>query len=44
MTSEKANSAWFVDEFGAVLPAVLLVLAVFFWKKGNSEFGSTKTQ
>lgn len=38
MTAVKANSAWFVDEFGAVVPAVLLVLAVFFWKKRNSEF------
>ena len=44
ITSEKANSAWFIDEFGAVVPAVLLVLAIFFWKKGNNEFGATKTQ
>jgi len=43
MTSAKANSAWFLDEFGAVVPAILLVLAVFYWRKGNSEFGAAKT-
>ena len=44
MTAVKANSAWFVDEFGAVVPAVLLVLAVFFWKKGNSEIQPESTR
>jgi membrane protease YdiL (CAAX protease family) len=43
MTSAKANSAWFLDEFGAVMPAILLVLAVFYWRKGNSEFDAAKT-
>jgi len=42
MTSEKANSAWFLDEFGAVVPFVLLVLAVFYWRKGVTEFGAVK--
>tara|TARA_Y100000780_G_scaffold33518_1_gene27288 strand:+ start:222 stop:410 length:189 start_codon:yes stop_codon:yes gene_type:complete len=40
MTSAKANSAWFLDEFGIVVPTILTVLAIFYWKKGNSEFSS----
>ena len=43
MTSEQANSAWFLDEFGAVLPAIILVLAVIYWRKGNSEFQPEST-
>lgn len=43
MTSAKDNSAWFLGEFGAVVPAVLLVLAVFYWRKGSSEFGTART-
>lgn len=39
MTETNANSAWFVDEFGAVIPAILVVLAIVYWKKGRSEFG-----
>lgn len=39
MTSVNANSAWFLDEFGAVLPVIVFVLAVIYWRKGNREFG-----
>ncbi|MFT5142495.1 MAG: membrane protease YdiL (CAAX protease family) [Rhodothermales bacterium] len=42
MTSAKANSAWFLDEFGAAVPAVLVALAFFYWRKGRREFGAAK--
>lgn len=43
ITSGKDNSAWFLGEFGAVVPAILLVLAAFYWRKGISEFATAKT-
>jgi membrane protease YdiL (CAAX protease family) len=33
MTETNANSSWFVDEFGAVVPAILVVLATVYWRK-----------
>jgi len=44
MTTMEDNSAWFVDEFGIAVPAVLLVLAVFFWKKGSNGFQPESTR
>ena len=42
MTSTNSQSVWFVDEFGAVLPAVLLVFAIYYWIKGHREFGAAR--
>ena len=44
MTSEHSNSAWFLGEFGVVVPGILVVLAIFYWRKGNTEFGDPGTQ
>jgi membrane protease YdiL (CAAX protease family) len=33
MTSDKANTAWFTDEFGAVTPTVTVLLAIYFWSR-----------
>ena len=33
------NSAWYIDEFGIVVPVVALVVAIFFWTKAKKEFG-----
>jgi len=44
MTSEQSNSAWFLGEFGIVVPGILVGLAIFYWRKGYCEFGATKTQ
>ena len=41
MTLEKANSDWFLDEFGVAVPIVLTVFAIYYWRKGNREFGRT---
>ena len=43
MTEANIRSAWFLDEFGAVLPAILLPIAIYYWRRGRSEFGVTKT-
>lgn len=39
ITLENENSVWFLDEFGIVLAVVTFVFAIYFWKKGRSEFG-----
>ncbi|MEJ8567903.1 CPBP family intramembrane glutamic endopeptidase [Elongatibacter sediminis] len=38
LTAETANSAWFLDEFGLVLPLVTGGFAVYFWRKGVRAF------
>jgi len=38
LTLEHENSAWFMDEFGAVPALVAFTIAIIFWKKGRSEF------
>jgi CAAX protease family protein len=43
MTATTPESAWFLGEFGAAVPATLLVLAAVYWKKGNREFGTAHT-
>ena len=39
LTVENESSAWYVNEFGAVPALVAFAFAVFFWRKGRSEFG-----
>ena len=39
ITAENSQSNWYVDEFGLILPLVVLFAAVYFWKKGSTEFG-----
>ncbi len=38
MTLGNANSAWFLDEFGLVVPSVLVVIAVYYGRRGSREF------
>lgn len=33
MTSNTGKTAWYIDEFGCVLPITVLLLAVYFWSK-----------
>jgi membrane protease YdiL (CAAX protease family) len=33
LTSDKGKTAWFVDEFGIVLPLVMLGFAIYFWRR-----------
>lgn len=38
LTIVDQNSAWYVDEFGVVVPVVALFVATFFWRKAKKEF------
>lgn len=44
LTIGNESSAWYMDEFGAVPALVAFIFAIFFWKKGKSEFGDLKTK
>jgi membrane protease YdiL (CAAX protease family) len=33
LTRNTGRTAWFIDEFGAVLPLVVLVFAIYFWNR-----------
>lgn len=33
LTKDTGKTAWFIDEFGAVLPIVLLFFAIYFWRR-----------
>jgi len=35
LTRNTGKTAWFIDEFGAVLPLVTLVFATYFWRRRN---------
>ena len=33
LTHKSGNTAWFIDEFGVVLPIVAIAFAIFFWSR-----------
>ena len=33
LTRNTGKTAWYIDEFGAVLPAVIVVFAIYFWRR-----------
>jgi membrane protease YdiL (CAAX protease family) len=33
LTRNTGKTAWYIDEFGAVLPAISIVFAVYFWRR-----------
>jgi membrane protease YdiL (CAAX protease family) len=33
LTADRGKTAWFIDEFGAVLPLVAVVFAIYFWSR-----------
>ena len=35
LTRNTGKTAWFIDEFGAVLPLIALVFAIYFWSRRN---------
>jgi uncharacterized protein len=39
ITQNRGTTAWFIDEFGAVLPLVTIVFAIYFWRR-RRELGS----
>lgn len=38
VTVTNGNSAWYMDEFGAVLAIVATLVAIYYWRKGVAEF------
>ena len=43
LTRNTGKTAWYIDEFGAVLPAVVIVFAVYFWNRRHELPTSTPT-
>jgi len=43
LTVPNSHSAWFIDEFGIVIAAVATFVALYYLRKGNSEFGFVRT-
>jgi membrane protease YdiL (CAAX protease family) len=41
LTRNTGRTAWFIDEFGAVLPLVTIVFAVYFWSRRRELFQPT---
>jgi CAAX protease family protein len=33
LTADRGKTAWFIDEFGAVLPLITIVFAIYFWRR-----------
>jgi membrane protease YdiL (CAAX protease family) len=33
LTQDRGKTAWFIDEFGAVLPLVAVAVAIYFWRR-----------
>jgi membrane protease YdiL (CAAX protease family) len=40
LTRDTGKTAWFIDEFGAVLPLVTVALAVYFWTRRGEVAGA----
>jgi uncharacterized protein len=43
LTRNTGKTAWYIDEFGCVLPAVAVVFAVYFWRR-RRELPATNTE
>jgi membrane protease YdiL (CAAX protease family) len=42
ITLDKGHTAWFADEFGAVAPAVTVLLAFYFWRRREELAGDAE--
>jgi membrane protease YdiL (CAAX protease family) len=42
ITMKNAESSWYMDEFGAITAFVACCAAIYFWKRGITEFSDTK--
>lgn len=43
ITITNTDSAWYIDEFGAVMAIVATCVALYFLRKGNAEFKFVRT-
>src|SRR5215470_269557 len=44
LTTNTGKTAWFIDEFGAVLPLVVLVFAIYFWSRRKELIPASELQ
>jgi len=42
ITVKNAASSWYIDEFGAITALVAFCVAMYFWRRGATEFGAPK--
>ncbi|WP_445359991.1 CPBP family intramembrane glutamic endopeptidase [Microbulbifer sp. EKSA005] len=42
LTLQSTDSGWYLNEFGMVLPVVIFCVSIYFWRKGQQEFGSAQ--
>jgi uncharacterized protein len=33
LTADRGKTAWFIDEFGAILPLITIIFAIYFWRR-----------
>jgi hypothetical protein len=41
LTRDTGKTAWFIDEFGAILPLVAVAFAVYFWTRRGELMATT---
>jgi uncharacterized protein len=44
LTQDRGKTAWFIDEFGAVLPLVAVAFAIYFWRRRREVESSAIAQ
>jgi membrane protease YdiL (CAAX protease family) len=44
LTRDTGKTAWFIDEFGAVLPLVAVAFAIYFWTRRNELAATSETR
>lgn len=44
LTQDRGKTAWFIDEFGAVLPIVAVGFAIYFWRRRGEVESSVGTE
>jgi membrane protease YdiL (CAAX protease family) len=40
LTADRGKTAWFIDEFGVVLPLVAVAFAIYFWSRRGEVEGA----
>jgi uncharacterized protein len=44
LTQDRGKTAWFIDEFGAVLPLVAVAFAIYFWRRRREVEGAANIE
>jgi uncharacterized protein len=43
LTRNTGKTAWYIDEFGGILPIIATVFAIYFWRR-RRELSGTRTE